>query len=58
MIFLFLITPILIVFPLSFNKEPYFSFTQGMLAFDAEAYSLLWYKDILYNGMVNPEAIS
>ena len=58
LIFLFLITPILLVFPLSFNKEPYFSFTQGMLAFDPEAYSLRWYKDILYNGMVNPEAIA
>ena len=57
LIFLFLITPILLVFPLSFNKEPYFSFTQGMLAFDPDAYSLRWYKDILYNGMVNPEAI-
>ncbi len=58
LIFLFLITPILLVFPLSFNTEPYFSFTQGMLAFDPEAYSLRWYKDILYNGMVNPEAIA
>lgn len=58
LVFLFLITPILLVFPLSFNKEPYFSFTQGMLAFDPEAYSLRWYKDILYNGMVNPEAIA
>jgi len=58
LIFLFLITPILLVFPLSFNTEPYFSFTQGMLAFDPDAYSLRWYKDILYNGMVNPEAIA
>ena len=57
LIFLFLIAPILVVFPLSFNIEPYFSFTEGMLNFDPEAYSLRWYKDILYNGMVNPMEI-
>ncbi|MEM9140198.1 MAG: ABC transporter permease, partial [Pseudomonadota bacterium] len=47
LIFLFLIAPILIVVPLSFNTEPYFSFTEGMLAFDSEAYSTRWYEDIL-----------
>ena len=57
LIFLFLIAPILVVFPLSFNIEPYFSFTEGMLNFEREAYSLRWYKDILYNGMVNPMEI-
>ncbi len=57
LIFLFLIAPILIVFPLSFNIEPYFSFTEGMLNFNPEAYSLRWYKDILYNGMVAPQAL-
>ncbi len=56
LIFVFLISPILIVLPLSFNVEPYFSFTPGMLAGDAEAYSLRWYRDILTNGMANPEA--
>ena len=30
-IFLFLIAPILIVIPLSFNAEPYFTFTEKML---------------------------
>ena len=57
LIFLFLIAPILVVFPLSFNIEPYFSFTEGMLNFEPEAYSLRWYKDILYNGMINPMEI-
>ena len=57
LIFLFLIAPILIVFPLSFNKEPYFSFTEGMLAFNPEAFSIRWYIDILHNGMIKPEAI-
>jgi len=56
LIFVFLVSPILIVLPLSFNVEPYFSFTPGMLAGDPDAYSLRWYKDILTNGMTNPEA--
>ena len=56
-IFVFLITPIIILVPLSFNQEPYFSFTPGMLSLDSEAYSLRWYWDILKNGMVNPDAI-
>ena len=55
-IFLFLILPILIVLPLSFNVEPYFSFTTGMLDFDPDAFSLRWYEDILRNGMVSPDA--
>lgn len=56
LIFLFLIIPIIIVIPLSFNVEPYFSFTSGMLSFDPDAYSLRWYKDIFTNGMANPDA--
>jgi putative spermidine/putrescine transport system permease protein len=42
----FLMLPILIIIPLSFNVEPYFSFTEGMLAFEPEAYSLRWYREI------------
>lgn len=57
MIFLFLITPILVIMPLSFNAEPYFTFTDGMLAFDSSAYSLRWYKDIFSFGMTNPDAV-
>ena len=53
---MFLILPILIVLPLSFNVEPYFSFTTGMLNFDPEAFSLRWYEDILRNGMAAPDA--
>ena len=56
LIFLFLILPILIVLPLSFNVEPYFSFTTGMLNFDPEAFSMRWYQDILLNGMASPDA--
>ncbi|WP_376874377.1 ABC transporter permease [Albirhodobacter sp. R86504] len=49
-IFLFLIAPILIVMPLSFNAEPYFTFTEKMLAFDPEGYSTRWYQSLLTFG--------
>lgn len=42
----FLMLPILIIIPLSFNAEPYFTFTEGMLAFDPAAYSTEWYREI------------
>jgi putative spermidine/putrescine transport system permease protein len=45
LVFLYLIFPILVIVPLSFNAEPYFTFTEGMLAFDAQAYSTRWYSD-------------
>ena len=48
-IFIFLITPILVIIPLSFNVEPYFTFTEGMLAFDPDSYSLRWYRDFVNN---------
>ena len=48
-VFLFLIAPILVIIPLSFNAEPYFTFTEGMMALDKEAYSVRWYKDIVTN---------
>ena len=44
--FLFLIGPLIVVVPLSFNAEPYFTFTKGMLSFDPEAYSLRWYAGL------------
>ncbi|MEM8750705.1 MAG: ABC transporter permease [Pseudomonadota bacterium] len=56
-IFVFLITPILIIIPLSFNAEPYFTFTEGMMALDPEAYSIRWYADILRFGMTAPDGV-
>ena len=41
LIFLFLIVPILVIIPLSFNAEPYFTFTREMLAFDPAGFSTL-----------------
>ncbi|MDH5410439.1 MAG: ABC transporter permease [Alphaproteobacteria bacterium] len=48
-IFLFLIAPILVIIPLSFNAEPYFTFTSEMLRLDPDAFGIRWYQDIIEN---------
>ena len=47
LVFAFLVAPILVIVPLSFNAEPYFTFTEGMLRLDADAWSLRWYRQIM-----------
>ncbi len=49
LIFFFLIFPIMVMVPLSFNAEPYFTFTKEMLSFDPKGYSLRWYEDFFTN---------
>lgn len=44
-IFFFLIAPLLIIFPLSFNAQPFFSFTPEMLTLQPEGFSMRWYDD-------------
>ncbi len=44
LIFMFLVLPVLIVLPLSFNSEPYFTYPM-------HGFSLRWYQDILDNEM-------
>lgn len=56
-IFVFLIVPILVVIPLSFNAEPYFTFTPEMLSLDPAGYSLRWYDELLTLGMAAPEGV-
>ncbi|WIY26726.1 ABC transporter permease [Parasedimentitalea psychrophila] len=48
-IFTFLITPILVVMPLSFNAQDFFTFTPEMLRFDPAGYSLKHYRDFFGN---------
>jgi len=48
-IFFFLIAPIVIIIPLSFNAVPFFTFTPEMLALDPAGYSLKWYEDFFTN---------
>jgi putative spermidine/putrescine transport system permease protein len=47
LIFFFLVAPILVIIPLSFNVQPYFTYTREMLTFDPAGYSLRWYRDFL-----------
>lgn len=48
-IFLFLIFPILVIVPLSFNELPFFTFTPEMLRLDPAGYSVQWYEDFFTN---------
>jgi putative spermidine/putrescine transport system permease protein len=47
LVLFFLIMPILVIIPLSFNAEPFFTFTKGMLALESDAYSIKWYESII-----------
>ena len=48
-VFFFLMAPILVIIPLSFNALPYFTFNEAMLSLDPDAFSLRWYKDMFDN---------
>ena len=48
-IFFFLVFPLVVIIPLSFNAVPFFTFTEEMLAFDPAGYSLKWYEDFFTN---------
>ena len=52
-VFFFLIAPLFVIFPLSFNAEEFLSFSEGMKNLDPDAFSLRWYKDMIY-GTKNP----
>ena len=47
LVLLFLMAPVLVLVPLSFNAEAGFSFTDGMLRLDADAFSLRWYASVV-----------
>jgi putative spermidine/putrescine transport system permease protein len=47
LVFFYLIFPILIVIPLSFNAQDFFTFTPEMLRLDPDGYSLKHYRDFL-----------
>lgn len=44
-ILFFLIFPLLVIAPLSFNAVPFFTFTKEMLSFEATGYSVKWYQE-------------
>ncbi len=49
LIFFFLIAPLLVIIPLSFNAEDFFTFTPAMLSLDPEGFSLKHYRDFFGN---------
>jgi putative spermidine/putrescine transport system permease protein len=49
LILFFLVFPIIVIIPLSFNALPYFTFTPGMLRLEADAYSTEHYVDFFTN---------
>ncbi|WP_180901877.1 ABC transporter permease [Martelella soudanensis] len=49
LIFFFLIFPILVIIPLSFNAANFFTFTPKMLALDPAGYSFKHYQDFFHN---------
>ncbi|HCP81970.1 MAG TPA: polyamine ABC transporter permease [Octadecabacter sp.] len=49
LIFFFLIAPIVVIIPLSFNAQDFFTFTPEMLALDPEGYSTKHYEDFFTN---------
>ncbi len=53
LVFLFLIAPLFVIIPLSFNAEPFLHFSEKMLRLDPEAFSLRWYKEMIF-GTKNP----
>ena len=52
-VFFFLIAPLFVIFPLSFNAEEFLVFSEGMKNLDPDAFSLRWYHDMVY-GTKNP----
>jgi putative spermidine/putrescine transport system permease protein len=49
LVFFFLIAPIVVIIPLSFNAEDFFTFTPAMLSLDPAGYSLKHYQDFFTN---------
>lgn len=48
LVYVFLIAPLIVIFPLSFNAEPYFTFTSEMLHLQPEGFSLRWYDELFF----------
>jgi putative spermidine/putrescine transport system permease protein len=53
LVFFFLIAPLFVILPLSFNAEQYIHFSAKMLHLILKGFSLRWYEDMIY-GTKNP----
>ena len=49
LVLFFLVVPLVVIIPLSFNATPYFTFTKGMLELQPSAYSTQWYVQFFSN---------
>ena len=52
-VFIYLIAPLFVIFPLSFSADEFLVFSDGMKRLDPEAFSTRWYKDMVW-GTKNP----
>ena len=52
-IFIFLIAPLFVIFPLSFSHDEFLIFSEKMKRLDPDGFSLRWYKDMIW-GTKNP----
>ena len=58
LVFAFLILPLVVIVPLSFNAEPYFTLSRGMLTLDPAAFSLRWYEDFFGSAVWRSAAVN
>ena len=52
-VFIYLIAPLFVIFPLSFSAYEFLMFSEGMKRLDPDAFSTRWYKDMVW-GTKNP----
>ena len=52
-VFIYLIAPLFVIFPLSFSADEFLIFSEGMKRLDPDAFSTRWYKDMVW-GTKNP----
>ena len=52
-IFIYLIAPLFVIFPLSFSHDEFLIFSEEMKRLDPEGFSTRWYKDMIW-GTKNP----
>ncbi|MBC8303692.1 MAG: ABC transporter permease [Candidatus Pelagibacter bacterium] len=52
-VFIYLIAPLFVIFPLSFSADEFLMFSEGMKRLDPDAFSTRWYKDMVW-GTKNP----
>jgi putative spermidine/putrescine transport system permease protein len=52
-VFIYLIAPLFVIFPLSFSADEFLVFSDGMKRLEPDAFSTRWYKDMIW-GTKNP----